>query len=259
MALKRVLITGGAGFLGSHLCERLLDEGHEVDLPRQLLHRQQEQHPAPARHTRYFELIRHDVTEPLYRRGGPDLQPGLPGLADPLPAQPGQDHQDLGAWAPSTCSGWPSASRRGSSRPPPARSTATRRSTPAGDLLGPRQPDRPPLLLRRGEALRRDPVLRLSPPEQGRHPRSCASSTPTARACTPTTAGWSPTSSSRRCAGEDLTIYGDGSQTRSFCYVDDLVEGMVRMMNNERDFTARSTWATRSSSRSGSSRRRCWR
>lgn len=36
--------------------------------------------------------------------------------------------------------------------------------------------------------------------------------------------------------GEDITIYGDGSQTRSFCFVDDLLEGMVRMMNNERGF-----------------------
>lgn len=35
---------------------------------------------------------------------------------------------------------------------------------------------------------------------------------------------------------QDITIYGDGSQTRSFCYVDDLVEGMVRMMNNKNDF-----------------------
>jgi UDP-glucuronate decarboxylase len=37
--------------------------------------------------------------------------------------------------------------------------------------------------------------------------------------------------------GEDITIYGDGSQTRSFCYVDDLIEGFVRMMDTEADFT----------------------
>jgi UDP-glucuronate decarboxylase len=36
--------------------------------------------------------------------------------------------------------------------------------------------------------------------------------------------------------GEDITIYGDGSQTRSFCYVDDLIDGMVRMMDSERGF-----------------------
>lgn len=37
--------------------------------------------------------------------------------------------------------------------------------------------------------------------------------------------------------GDDITIYGDGNQTRSFCYVDDLVDGMVRMMNSEEGFT----------------------
>lgn len=36
--------------------------------------------------------------------------------------------------------------------------------------------------------------------------------------------------------GEDITIYGDGSQTRSFCYVDDLIEGIVRMMASREDF-----------------------
>jgi UDP-glucuronate decarboxylase len=36
--------------------------------------------------------------------------------------------------------------------------------------------------------------------------------------------------------GEDITIYGDGSQTRSFCYVDDLIEGMLRMMDSEKGF-----------------------
>ncbi len=37
--------------------------------------------------------------------------------------------------------------------------------------------------------------------------------------------------------GEDITIYGDGSQTRSFCYVDDMVDGIIRMMNNPNGFT----------------------
>ncbi|AMV72477.1 hypothetical protein JCM30471_09940 [Desulfuromonas carbonis] len=57
------------------------------------------------------------------------------------------------------------------------------------------------------------------------------SSTPTVRACTPTTAAWSPTSSSRRCGGR-LTLCGDGSQSRSFCYVDDLIDGLVALMES---------------------------
>lgn len=38
-------------------------------------------------------------------------------------------------------------------------------------------------------------------------------------------------------SGQDITVYGDGAQTRSFCYVDDLIEAMIRMMNSEKGFT----------------------
>ena len=51
------------------------------------------------------------------------------------------------------------------------------------------------------------------------------------------TAASSPTSSSRRCRNEPITLYGDGSQTRAFCYVDDLIEGFVRMMDAPDDIT----------------------
>ena len=44
------------------------------------------------------------------------------------------------------------------------------------------------------------------------------------------TGGWCPTSSSRRCKGQPITLYGDGTQTRAFCYVDDLIEGFLRLM-----------------------------
>ena len=51
------------------------------------------------------------------------------------------------------------------------------------------------------------------------------------------TAGSFPTSSCRRCSGEPITIYGDGEQTRSFCYVDDLIDGLVRLMDSPEDVT----------------------
>ena len=47
----------------------------------------------------------------------------------------------------------------------------------------------------------------------------------------------SPISSSRRCAADPLTVYGDGSQTRSFCYVDDLIDGFIRLMNSPPEVT----------------------
>ena len=57
------------------------------------------------------------------------------------------------------------------------------------------------------------------------------------RACCLTTEEWSPTSSSRHCAGSPLTIFGDGSQTRSFCYADDLVDGLLLLMETPHDVT----------------------
>ena len=57
------------------------------------------------------------------------------------------------------------------------------------------------------------------------------------RACIRTTAAWSRTSSCRRLQGEPITLYGDGQQTRSFCYVDDLIDGFVRLMASPAGFT----------------------
>ena len=56
-------------------------------------------------------------------------------------------------------------------------------------------------------------------------------STPTDPGCGRRTAGSCRISSSRRCGARHITIYGGGSQTRSFCYVDDLVEGLLRLMD----------------------------
>ena len=60
----RCLVTGGAGFLGSHLCERLLNDGHEV-LCLDNYFTGRLQNTAHLRDNRNFELIRHDVTEPI--------------------------------------------------------------------------------------------------------------------------------------------------------------------------------------------------
>lgn len=51
------------------------------------------------------------------------------------------------------------------------------------------------------------------------------------------TAGWSQTSILQALRGEPLTVYGDGSQTRSFCYVDDLTDGLIRLMHTPDDLT----------------------
>ena len=90
--MKRVLVTGGAGFIGSHLCERLLARGDEV-LCVDNFFTSKRQNIMHLLGNRMFELMRHDITWPPYV-GGPDLQPRVPRLAGPLPVRPGADDQD---------------------------------------------------------------------------------------------------------------------------------------------------------------------
>src|SRR5215212_4820426 len=66
--MRRTLITGGAGFLGSHLCTRLLEEGHHVICLDNFYtgHPENVAHLMNGDHARSFELVRHDVVEPYY-------------------------------------------------------------------------------------------------------------------------------------------------------------------------------------------------
>src|SRR6516225_4972030 len=137
---------------------------------RQLLHRPQGQCRASVGRPAFRGAApRHHP--PAVCRGRRDLQPGLPGLADPLPVRPGADHQDqrhrrdqhAGAGQAAQGQDLSGLDLRGLWRPGGA--SATR------DLSRQRQPDRAARLLRRGQALRRDPVLRLFPPAPAQDPR----------------------------------------------------------------------------------------
>jgi len=93
---ERVLITGGAGFLGSHLCERLLAAGAMVVCVDNFFTgaRRNIEHLLDHRH---FEVIRHDVTFPLYVEVDEIYNLACP-LADPLPARPGANNEDQRPW-----------------------------------------------------------------------------------------------------------------------------------------------------------------
>ena len=97
-------------------------------------------------------------------------------------------------------------------------------------------PDRPALLLRRGQALRRDAVLRLSPPARLEIKVARIFNTYGPR-MHPDDGRVVSNFIVQALRGEPITLYGDGSQTRSFCYVDDLIDGLMRLMESPDDFT----------------------
>ena len=166
------VVTGGAGFIGSHLVERLVEQGNAVvcvdNFSTGLL-----DNVAHLLDHRQFRLVSHDISLPLelgeqrLRPGA--VQPRLPGLAQALPGRSDPHHADLrarrhassGAGPAPRCADLPGLDQRGLRR--------AGGPSPAGELPRPRQPDRPARLLRRGQARRRDPVLRLPPPARRAH------------------------------------------------------------------------------------------
>ena len=233
--LKRILVTGGAGFLGSHLCERLVEQGHDV-ICLDNFFTSQKTNVAHLLGQPNFELIRHDVTQPILLEVDEIYNLACPAAPGPLSVQPDQDDEDLGAWGRSTCWAWPSAARPRCCRPRPAKSTATPKS-----IRSPRSTAAASTRSARGPA-----TTKASGP-----PKRCSWTTTACNRVNIRIVRIFNTYGPRMhpfdgrvvsnfirqaLQGEDITIFGDGQQTRSFCYRDDLIEGMIRMMNGPDDF-----------------------
>ena len=219
-SLKRVLVTGGAGFLGSHLCDRLVAQGHDV-ICLDNFFTSQKNNVAHLLGKPNFELIRHDVTEPITLEVDQIYNMACP--ASPVHYQ----YNPIKTMKVSV-HGRDQHARHGQAhrRPHPAGldERGLRRSRPPSSTRSPRlprqrQPDRHPRVLRRGQARRRDAVLRLPPLRTAWTSASSASSTPTARACTRTTGASSPTSSSRRSWARTSRSTATAARRARFCYV----------------------------------------
>jgi UDP-glucuronate decarboxylase len=226
-AYETISRGGGAGFIGSHLCERLLERRHDVlcvdnfftGSKRNMLH---------LLGNPRFELMRHDVTFPALCRGRRDLQPRLPGLAGALPARPGADdqdqrarrHQHAGPGQAGEGADPAGLDQRGLRRPD--------RAPAARELLGQRQSDRPRACYDEGKRCaetlffdyHRQHGLRIKVVRHLQHLRPAHAPERRARRLSNFIV--------QALRGEPITIYGDGTQTRSFCYVDDLVDGSSR-------------------------------
>ncbi|HET7912060.1 MAG TPA: UDP-glucuronic acid decarboxylase family protein [Pseudolabrys sp.] len=227
---RRIAVTGGAGFLGSHLCERLLSEGAEVICIDNFFTGPRRNIEHLLDHKR-FELIRHDVTFPIYLEIDE-----IYNLA--CPASPIHYQHD------------------------PVQTTKTSVHG-AINMLGLAKRVRAKILQASTSEVYGDPNVHPQTEEYWGHvnpigPRSCYDE---GKRCAETlffdywrqhklrikvarifnTYGPRMHPNDGRVVsnfiiqallGRDITIYGDGSQTRSFCYVDDLIDGLVRLMNS---------------------------
>ena len=226
----RILVTGGAGFLGSHLCERLLTEGHEIicldnfftgrkaNIARLLGH--------PA-----FELVRHDVTEPF--KFEVDQIYNLACPASP----PHYQHNPIKTIKTSVlgaihCLGLAKRTR--------ARVFQASTSEVYGDPEVHPQPESyrgcvNPIGIRAcyDEGKRCAETLFFDYHRQnGVDIRVARIFNTYGPRMLPDDGRVVSNFIVQALRGSDLTIYGDGSQTRSFCYVDDLIDGFIRLMNH---------------------------
>ncbi|HKI90431.1 MAG TPA: UDP-glucuronic acid decarboxylase family protein [Draconibacterium sp.] len=233
--MKRILVTGGAGFIGSHLCERLLNEGNEVICLDNLFSSRKSK-IVPFLHQPFFEFIRHDVTMPFFVEVDEIYNLACP--ASPLHYQ----HDAIQTIKTSVMG--------------------------AINMLGLAKRLNIKILQASTSEVYGDPVIHPQDESYWGNvnpigPRSCYDE---GKRCAESlfvnyhkqnkvkikiirifnTYGPRMELNDGRVVsnfiiqalkGKDITIYGDGKQTRSFQYVDDLVEGMLRMMETSEEFT----------------------
>jgi len=233
--MKRILVTGGAGFLGSHLCDRLVGGGHDV-LCVDNFFTGSKRNVAHLLGNPGFELMRHDVTFPLYVEVDRIFN-----LA--CPASPIHYQHDPVQTTKTSVHG--AINMLGLAKRLDARILQASTSEVYGDPeVHPQQ---------EGYWGRVNPIGLRSCYDEGKrcaetlffdYFRQHALDIKVVRIFNTYGPRMHPSDGRvvsnfivQALKGEDITIYGDGSQTRSFCYVDDLVDAMVRMMDSERGFT----------------------
>jgi len=232
--VKKILVTGGAGFIGSHLCSRLLDEGNEV-ICLDNYFTGSKRNVLPLLDNPYFELVRHDVTMPYFIEVDEIYNLACP--ASPI-------HYQVNPIKTIKTSVMGAINMCGLAKRIKAKILQASTSEVYGDPqihpqtedywgnvnpIGPRscydEGKRCAESLMMNYHLQNDVRIKIIRifntygPHMNPHDGRVVSNFIV-----------------QALTGKDITVYGDGHQTRSFQYVDDLIEGMIRMMNTPDDF-----------------------
>ena len=232
---RRIMVTGGAGFLGSHLCEKLLAQGHDVlavdnyftgrrdnilhllDIPR-------------------FEILRHDITLPLYVEVDEIYNLACP--ASPV-------HYQFDPVQTTKVSVVGAINMLGLAKRTKAKVLQTSTSEVYGDpTVHPQTEDYRGNVSTTGPRACYDEGKRCAETLFFDYRRQHAARIKVVRIFNTYGPRMHPNDGRvvsnfivQALKGEDITIFGDGSQTRAFCYVDDLVDGLTRMMATPDDVT----------------------
>lgn len=232
---KRILVTGGAGFLGSHLCDRLIEQGNDVICIDNLFTGSKDN----IRHLMgnpYFEFIRHDVTEPIYVEVDQIYNLACP--ASPI-------HYQYDPIKTGKTSVLGALHTLGLAKRVHARILQASTSEVYGDPEIHPQPESyrgcvNPIGIRScyDEGKRMAETLFFDYHRQHQVDIKVIRIFNTYGSRMNTHDGRVVSNFIvQALKNENITIYGSGEQTRSFCYVDDLIEGMIRMMNSRDGFT----------------------
>lgn len=225
---KTILVTGGAGFLGSHLCDRLIAEGHDVVCVDNLFTGSRQNIAHLAQHPR-FEFLRHDVTFPLYVEVDEIYNLACP--ASPIHYQ----HDPVQTTKTSVLG---AINMLGLAKRLKCRIFQASTSEVYGDpFVHPQREDYWGNVNPVGVRSCYDEGKRCAETLFFDYHRQHRMEVKVARIFNTYGPRMHPNDGRvvsnficKALTGEDITVYGDGRQTRSFCFVDDLIGGMLRMM-----------------------------
>ena len=235
MNRKKILVTGGAGFLGSHLCERLLNEGNEVYCLDNFF-TGQKQNIVHLLDNPYFELIRHDVTAPFFIEADEIYNLACP--ASPV-------HYQYNPIKTMKTSVMGAINMLGLAKRIKAKILQASTSEVYGDPKVHPQPETywgnvNPI----GERSCYDEGKRAAETLFMDYHKQNGVDVKIVRIFNTYGPRMHPNDGRvvsnfivQALQHKDITIYGEGNQTRSFQYVDDLIEGMIRLMNTPKGFT----------------------